>query len=89
MLKGKEADGKDQPSLLNYFALRLALRLEVERTRTIGTGDSLNQAALTGTGNEPPQDDLKTSERFHPSHQCPLRESVNSVENSRSISFGV
>lgn len=32
---------------LTIFALRPALRLEVERTGTIGTGDSLNQAALT------------------------------------------
>ena len=72
---------------LTISALRPALRLEVERSGTTGTGDIINQAALACTENEPPQGDLKTSDRFCPSHKCPLRESMNSVENSCSICF--
>ena len=87
VLKGREADGKDKPSLLNYFFLRPALRLEVERSGAIVTGDIINQAALTRTENELPQGDLKISDRSHPYHKCPLREPVNSVENSCSICF--
>lgn len=37
----------------SIFALRPALRLEVERSRR-GTGDIINQAALTCTEKEPP-----------------------------------
>lgn len=72
---------------LSIFALRPSLRLEVERSGTIGTGDIINQAAITCTEKEPPQGHLKTSDRFRPSHKCPFRESVNSVENSCSICF--
>lgn len=72
---------------LTIFALRPALRLEVERSGAIVTGDIINQEALTRTENEPPQGDLKTSDRSHPSHKCPLREPVNSIENSCNICF--
>lgn len=64
MLKGREADGIDSPSPLTGFAFRAALRLEVKRNQTIGTGDIINQAALIA--NKPPQGDLNSSERYTP-----------------------
>lgn len=63
-------------SRLTIFALRPALRLEVKRNQTIDTGDRINQVALTCREYKPPQDDLKSSDRIHPSHKCPLRESL-------------
>lgn len=74
MLKGREADGIDSPSLLSSFAFRASLRLEVKRNQTIGTGDIINQAALIA--NKPPQGDLNSSDRYHPIDKCLLRDSL-------------
>lgn len=68
--KGERQSAKTDQVYLTIFALRPALRLEVKRNQTIGTGDRINQEY------KPPQDDLKSSDRIHPSHKCPLRESL-------------
>lgn len=74
--KGERQSAKTDQVYLTIFALRPALRLEVKRNQTIGTGDRINQVALTCREYKPPQDDLKNSDRIHPSHKCPLRESL-------------
>lgn len=74
--KGETQSAKTDQVYLTIFALRPALRLEVKRNQTIDTGDRINQVALTCREYKPPQDDLKSSDRIHPSHKCPLRESL-------------
>lgn len=69
---------KSDQVYLTIFAFRLALALEVKRNQSDNRhSDIFYQATLTSTGTEtkPPWGDLKSSNRFHLTHKCTLRES--------------
>lgn len=55
---------------LAIFAFRPALGWEVKRKQTIGTGSIIYQATLTCAETKPPRGDVKSSDRFHPTHKC-------------------
>ena len=76
---------KSDQVYLTIFAFRPALRLGVKRNQTIGTGDIINPAALTCTENKPPPGHLKSSERFHPIHKCPLRDRQQAALKTPSV----